>query len=56
MTAASAESTERSSDPAPEGLRVPLPSAWWVLIGGVIGLFASITLTVEKIRMLLNPS
>lgn len=31
-------------------------SAWWVLIAGVIGLFASMTLTVEKIKILLNPS
>jgi uncharacterized membrane protein len=35
---------------------VPPPSAWWVLIAGVIGLIASITLTVEKIKLLLNPS
>jgi len=52
----SARPAERPGYPAPTGVRVPLPSAWWVLIGGVIGLFASITLTVEKIRMLLNPS
>jgi len=36
--------------------RVPAPSAWWVLIAGVIGLAASMTLTVEKIDILLNPS
>lgn len=36
-------------------MRVPVPSAWWVLIGGVIGLFASMTLTVEKVRILLDP-
>ena len=35
---------------------VPLISAWWVLIAGVIGLIASATLTVEKIEILLNPS
>lgn len=34
------------------GLQVPAPSAWWVLIAGVIGLIASVTLTVEKIRLL----
>jgi uncharacterized membrane protein len=38
----------------PEG--VPAPSAWWVLISGVIGLAASMTLTVEKIELLRNPS
>jgi uncharacterized membrane protein len=36
-------------------VRVPAPSAWWVLIAGVIGLAASAALTVEKIELLLNP-
>ena len=36
--------------------RVPALSAWWVLIAGLIGLVASMTLTVEKIDILLNPS
>jgi uncharacterized membrane protein len=36
--------------------RVPAASAWWVLIAGVIGLVASMTLTVEKIDILRNPS
>ncbi|QUR69651.1 hypothetical protein F6B93_07070 [Mycobacterium spongiae] len=31
-------------------------SAWWVLVGGVIGLVASLALTVEKIRILLDPT
>jgi uncharacterized membrane protein len=31
-------------------------SAWWVLIAGVIGLVSSMTLTVEKIDILANPS
>lgn len=35
---------------------VPAPSAWWLLIGGAIGLVASLTLTVEKLRLLRNPS
>jgi uncharacterized membrane protein len=34
---------------------VPAPSAWWVLIAGVVGLAASMTLTVEKIDILINP-
>jgi len=43
--------------PAPaRDVRVPALSAWWVLIAGVIGLAASMTLTVEKIKILLNPS
>lgn len=36
--------------------RVSVPSAWWVLIAGVMGLAASLTLTVEKIKLLTNPS
>jgi uncharacterized membrane protein len=38
------------------GVRVPALSAWWVLSAGAIGLFSSMTLTVEKIKILLNPS
>ena len=41
---------------SPPRAPVPALSAWWVLIAGVIGLFASMTLTVEKIKILLNPS
>ncbi|HSS23325.1 MAG TPA: vitamin K epoxide reductase family protein, partial [Mycobacterium sp.] len=41
---------------SPPRARIPALSAWWVLIAGVIGLFASMTLTVEKIKILLNPS
>ena len=40
----------------PRDARVPTLSAWWVLIAGVIGFVASLTLTVEKIDLLLNPS
>lgn len=35
---------------------MPVLSAWWVLIGGAIGLLSSIALTVEKIRILLDAS
>ena len=56
--AVSAQPTEQSDlTPAPvRDVRVPTPSAWWVLIAGAIGLLASMTLTVEKIEILLNPS
>ncbi len=37
-------------------VRVAAPSAWWVLLAGVIGLAAAMTLTVEKIEILRNPS
>jgi uncharacterized membrane protein len=55
----SVEPAERSGDltPAPtrDG-RASALSAWWVLIAGAVGLLASMTLTVEKIDILLNPS
>ncbi|OBH11649.1 vitamin K epoxide reductase family protein [Mycobacterium sp. E1747] len=52
MSTQTADLTAESSQQA----RVPAPSAWWVLIAGVIGLAASATLTVEKIDLLLNPA
>src|ERR1700746_2623396 len=58
-TPVSAQPAEHAGDLTPDsGPRagVPAPSAWWVLIAGVIGLAASMTLTVEKIDILLNPS
>lgn len=33
-----------------------MPSAWWVVVGGVIGLFASMALTLEKLRIVLDPT
>ncbi len=43
-----------SAQPRDSG--VPILSAWWVLIAGVIGFVSSMTLTVEKIDLLANPS
>jgi uncharacterized membrane protein len=40
--------------PASE-VRVPVLSAWWVLIAGVAGLVASMALTIEKFKLLLDP-
>jgi uncharacterized membrane protein len=37
------------------GVVVARPSAIWVLIAGVLGLAAAVTLTVEKIEILINP-
>jgi uncharacterized membrane protein len=57
--AASAQTGEPVKDSASlsrHAATVPPASAWWVLIAGVIGLIASFTLTVEKIKILLNPS
>ncbi|WP_420716059.1 vitamin K epoxide reductase family protein [Mycobacterium sp. 94-17] len=49
-TAAADHAGDLTPDPA------PALSAWWVLIAGVVGLLASMTLTVEKIDILINPS
>jgi uncharacterized membrane protein len=38
-----------------QGVAVRTASAVWVLIAGVIGLTAAITLTIEKIEILINP-
>jgi uncharacterized membrane protein len=57
--AVSAQPAAPPGDLTPDSLpeaRMPALSAWWVLIAGVIGLFASVTLTVEKVKILLNPS
>lgn len=53
-TSVSAQTADLTPESRPE-TRVPAPSAWWVLIAGVIGLVASATLTVEKIDLLLDP-
>ncbi len=55
-TEVSAHPVEHAGDPTPGSPRVAAPSAWWVLIAGVVGLLASLTLTYEKIEVLLNPS
>jgi uncharacterized membrane protein len=56
--AVAAEPGESSAEAAvaPREAGVPVPSAWAVLVAGVVGLVASITLTVEKIDILLNPA
>lgn len=58
-TPVSAQPVEQAGDLTPDSrrpARVTPPAAWWVLIAGVIGLWASVTLTIEKIEILLNPS
>jgi uncharacterized membrane protein len=44
------------SGAAPGGVTVRATSAWWVLIAGVVGLISSVTLTIEKIEILVNPA
>jgi uncharacterized membrane protein len=56
-TPVSAQPVEQAGDLTPDA-RTPVaaPSAWWVLISGAVGLVASMTLTIEKIEILRNPS
>lgn len=61
MTVAASSPAPAAEGPAdqnarPAGVTVRAASAWWVLIAGVAGLTAALTLTVEKISMLTNPS
>jgi uncharacterized membrane protein len=56
-TPAPVEPTEPAqSGAAPGGVAVRAASAWWVLIAGVVGLISSVTLTIEKIEILVNPA
>ncbi|MGA5464961.1 vitamin K epoxide reductase family protein [Mycobacterium sp. NPDC050041] len=55
MTVAAPNAVEPAADTRP-GSRVRSPSAVWVLIAGVVGLAAAVTLTVEKIELLIDPS
>jgi uncharacterized membrane protein len=56
VSAQSAEAPGESKPVVAQAIPVALPSAWWVLIAGVTGLIASLTLTAEKINILLDPS
>lgn len=57
MTSTAADETA-SDLPARSGsgVRVKTPSAIWVLIAGAVGLTAALTLTIEKIELLINPA
>ena len=54
-----APSDVQPSEPAadaPNGVSAGRASAVWILIAGVVGLAAALTLTVEKIEILINPA
>lgn len=57
MTVTATSSPEHTDPAAEESARVAVPrsSAVWVLIAGVVGLAAALTLTIEKIELLINP-
>jgi uncharacterized membrane protein len=46
---------EPATGEARQGVAVRTASAVWVLVAGVVGLAAALTLTVEKIEILINP-
>ena len=50
-----AEPTESAAGES-RAVRVSRASAVWILIAGVVGLAAALTLTVEKIEILINPN
>lgn len=56
MTGAVATEATGLTPDSPAGPAVPALSAWLVLVAGVIGLVASVTLTLEKIDILLDPA
>jgi len=55
VTAPDAVSPTDPSGGEPSEVAVPRSSALWVLIAGVVGLAAAMTLTIEKIEILINP-
>jgi uncharacterized membrane protein len=46
---------EPATGEAQQGVAVPTASAVWVLVAGAVGLAAALTLTIEKIQILINP-
>jgi uncharacterized membrane protein len=55
-TAPSDVAPDESPADASNGVPVRTASAVWILIAGVVGLAAAITLTIEKIEILINPN
>lgn len=56
VTAAPEQSGPAGPTQDAAAVRVPRASAWWVLIAGVVGLISSVTLLVDKIEMLKDPT
>jgi uncharacterized membrane protein len=55
-SAASAPEEPVEDRRAADGVHVSRARAWWVLIAGIAGLTSALTLTIEKIEILKNPS
>ena len=56
VTASSGVQPSEPAADAPKGVPVGRASAVWILVAGVVGLAAALTLTVEKIEILINPA
>jgi uncharacterized membrane protein len=54
VSAEPAEPTDEAPNPRRAG--VSAATAWFVLIAGVVGLVSSMTLTIERIELLIHPS
>ena len=55
MTVTADSAAEPATSEARRGVEVCTASAVWVLIAGAVGLAAALTLTIEKIEILINP-
>ena len=55
VTAPRPADAAESSTAQPSGVSVGRASAVWILVAGVAGLVAALTLTIEKIEILINP-
>ncbi len=55
MTVTADSPAEPATSEARRGVEVRTASAVWVLIAGAVGLAAALTLTIEKIEILINP-
>jgi uncharacterized membrane protein len=57
MSVTAASDVQPSGLPAevPAGVQAGRASAVWILVAGVVGLAAALTLTIEKIEILINP-
>jgi uncharacterized membrane protein len=55
VTAPRPADAAESSTAQPSGVSVGRASAVWILVAGVVGLTAALTLTIEKIEILINP-
>lgn len=55
MTVTADSTAEPATSEARRAVEVRTPSAVWVLIAGAVGLAAALTLTIEKIEILINP-